>query len=58
MDITIHSFKNNTLEFELTNILTQENINLNAAEPEKLSVICSQYDHFKDMCFPDLTTTT
>ena len=52
MDITVHSFGNNTLAFELTNVLIKENINLNAAEPEKLKDICSQCDHLKDICFP------
>ena len=35
VDITVHSFGNNTLAFELTKVLIKENINLNAAEPEK-----------------------
>ena len=30
-----------------------EYINLNAADPEKLNDICSQYDHLKAICFPD-----
>ena len=55
VDITVHSFGNNTLAFELTNVLIKENINLNAAEPEKLNDICSQYDHLKDICFPDFS---
>ena len=55
MDITVHSFGNNTLAFELTNVLITENINLNAAEPEKLNDICSQYDHLKNLCFPDFS---
>ena len=53
MDITVHSFGNNTLAFELTNVLIKENIDLKAAEPEKLNDICSQYDRLKDICFPD-----
>ena len=53
VDITVHSFGNNTLAFDLTKVLIQENINLNAAEPEKFNEICSQYDHLKDICFPD-----
>ena len=55
MDISVHSFGNNTLAFELTNVLIKENINLNAAEPETLNDICSQYDHLKDICFPDFS---
>ena len=55
MDITVHSFGNNTLAFKLTNVLIKENINLNAAEPEKLNDICSQYEHLKDICFPDFS---
>ena len=55
MDITVHSFGNNTLAFELSNVLIKENINLNAAESEKLNEICSQYHQLKDICFPDFS---
>ena len=55
VDITVHSFGNNTLAFELTNVLIKKNINLNRAEHEKLNDICSQYNHLKDLCFPDFS---
>ena len=55
MDITVQSFGNDTLAFELTYVLIKANINLNAVDPEKLNDICSQYDHLKDICFPDFS---
>ena len=55
MDITVQSFGNDTLAFELTYVLIEVNINLNAVDPEKLNDICSQYDHLKDICFPDFS---
>ena len=55
MDITVQSFGNDTLAFELTYVLIKANINLKAVDPEKLNDICSQYDHLKDICFPDFS---
>ena len=55
VDITVQSFGNDTLAFELTYVLIKANINLNAVDPEKLNDICSQYDHLKDICSPDFS---
>ena len=53
MDIRFHSFGKNTLAFELNKVLIKEHINLNAAEPEKLNDLGSQYNNLKYICFPD-----
>ena len=53
MDITVQSSGNNTLSFEINNVLSKKHIKLNAVEPEKMNDVCSQYNHLKNICFPD-----